>query len=312
MKPVEEAFASTGFRRVVLPGIVLTVGVHPVLSTAMPAIVSAYEISAIVLVVAEILFFGLVVSSGLQWVYYLYEGFRLPLLTRLAQRVNERRLTQFTAKRKALYRGRTFDQLSSAEQEEVTRVYEYLCDFPLRRHADGAVEHYVERPTRLGNIIATYELYPLSRYGVDGVYYWRHLLNLATDSSRKEFEDQYAFAENLVLTSFSGAIVSLLHIFVLVGFLLGNQIAPVVTLPIGPSTSAWLALFGLVVWLLFYRASLPAHREAAAAFRSIVDAVMTKFIEWMRTLKAPLDEGDRQHIEELTEYLKALSRAGTA
>jgi len=306
MKPVEEAFASTGFRRVILPGIVLTVGVHPILSNAMPVIAQAYEISSLVLIVAEILFFGLVVSSALQWIYYVYEGFRLPLLTRVARRTNERRVAKFAARSKALYRGRTFDQLAAAEQDELTQAYEYLCDFPLRQHSDGSVEHYVERPTRLGNVIATYELYPLSRYGVDGVFYWRHLLNLASDSSRKEFEDQYAFAENLVLTSFSGAVVALLHVAVLVGFGLGGLVEAVVLLPIGPVTSAWLMLFGLCVWYLFYRAALPAHRDAAAAFRAIVDAVMTKFVEWVRTAKAPLEESDRQQIEKLTEYLKAL------
>jgi hypothetical protein len=312
MKPVEEAFASTGFRRVILPGIVLTAGFHPLLSNAMPAIVTAYAVSALVLIVAEVLFFGLVVSSGLQWVYYLYEGFRFPLITRLARRGNELRLARYKTKRQALYSGRTFDQLSVSEQDQVTRLYEYLCDFPLRQHADGSVEHYVERPTRLGNVIATYELYPMSRYGVDGVYYWRHLLNLAPDSSRKEFEDQYAFAENLVLTSFGGAVVALMHVSVLLGWLLGKWAEPLVSLPIGPITSAWLVLFGIGVWYLFYRAALPAHREAAAAFRSIVDAVMTKFVEWVRATDAPLQESDRQRIDQLTEYLKALDRCGTA
>lgn len=306
MKPVEEAFASTGFRRVILPGIILTAGIHPLLSKATETIARAYGVAGVVLIVGEILFYGLVVSSALQWIYYVYEGFRLPRLTVLARRMNEARLNRSQQRTHAIRAGRPFDELSDTEKDEVTRIYEYLCDFPLRKTNSGRTEHYVDRPTRLGNLIATYELYPLSRYGIDGVFYWRHLLNLASDSARKQFEDQYAFSENMVLTSFSGAVIGLLHSMVLLGFGAARWMSPRVTLPFGPSTSAVLVLSGCIAWYLFYRAALTAHRDTAAAFRAIVDAVVGDFREWARTTTAPLPEPDRQRLDQLTEYLKAL------
>jgi hypothetical protein len=153
MKPVEEAFASTGFRRVVLPGIVVTAGIHPLVAEAMASIVTIYSIPSVVLVVAEVLVFGLVISSGLQWIYYVYEGFRLPFVTKMARRLNESKLERQQARRRAIYAGRTFDQLSEPDKEETTRIYEYLSDFPVRPAGHGGVEHYLDRPTRLGNII---------------------------------------------------------------------------------------------------------------------------------------------------------------
>jgi len=200
MKPVEETFSSAAFRRVILPGIILTMGFHPVLSTWLVRVGSVYDISSTVFLVAEVIFFGLIVSSSIQWIYYVYEGFRLPQLTALVGCINRRRVAGLQEQLRSSQQGRNFDDLSEDEKDRVTRIYEDISDFPLRRADTGAIEHYAERPTRLGNIVATYELYAETRYGVDGIYYWYHLLNLAPDSARKHFEEQYAFAESLVLT----------------------------------------------------------------------------------------------------------------
>lgn len=294
MKPVEEAFASEAFRRIVLPGIVLTVGFHPLVSMWTPLVETLYGVGAAVFIVTEVIFFGLLVSSAIQWIYYVYEGFRLKKLTALAGWISDRRVATFMAMRAA-----------SSDEDRKVQAYEYLIDFPLRQR-DGSVEHYAERPTRLGNIIATYELYAQSRYNIDGVFYWNHLLNLASDQARKEFKEQYAFAESLVLTSFSGALVAVLHTMVLVGFAIGawRHDLAVITLRIGPRASVSLLTFGLVMWLLFYRAALPAHREAGMIFRSIVDAVVPAFVGWAIGVRVPLPQSAVDQISLLTDYLK--------
>src|SRR5262245_19370180 len=84
MKPVEDAFASDIFRQVVLPGVVLSVGLHPLISIWMPAVESLYGVGSMALIAAEIIVLGLAVSSGIQWIYYVYEGFRLEWLTSFA------------------------------------------------------------------------------------------------------------------------------------------------------------------------------------------------------------------------------------
>jgi hypothetical protein len=310
MKPVEDVFSSDIFRRVVLPGIVLSGGLHPFVSPYFPAISQLYGIGSTSLIVAEILVLGLVVSSGVQWIYYVYEGFRLPWLTSFAWKINHARVEAYQRRSQQIRAGRDFEALSPSEQEQVTRLYEFLCDFPVETTKDGLTRHYAERPTRLGNIIATYELYADTRYGIDGTFFWDHLLNLTADSSRKAFDDAYAFAESLVLASFAGAVVMVSHLVALVGFGIGlwNSSLIVIRTSLSPSTSVWTVLVGLVIWLGFYQVSLPAHRDAGASFRAIVDGVMPKFIEWAKSLVVPLPEDTVKAIEALNEYLKNPTR----
>ena len=302
MKPIEEALASTGFRRVILPGIVLTIGIHPILSRWIPVIADVYGVLPTVFLITEVIFLGLVVSSGIQWIYYLYEGFRIPQVTLLAKWTNQKKLVRLQEEYRQIQGERNYDDLTDEQKNRIIRLYEYLCDFPIRDGPDGITERYVERPTRLGNVIATYELYPSTRYGIDGVYYWHHILNLAPDTARKHFEEQYAFAESLLLTSFAGAIVTAIHGLLMLGFWLGSLGFVVVSLYVGPILSALLAAFGLSSWLLFYYAALPAHRSAGIAFRAIVDAVISKFADWAESTHAPLKPDLREKAKAFADY----------
>lgn len=307
MKPVEEAFSAGGFRRVVMPGIVLAIGLHPIIDRWLPAIRFTYGVNAPVLLVAEVIFFGLFASSGVNWIYYLYEGYRLPWVTALAGRINQRKVSRLQRQRRQIQAGRPYDDLSVKEKQRVGRIYEYLCDFPLRESLEGGMERYAKRPTRLANVIATYEEYAESRYAVDGVEYWYHLLNLAPDGVRHQFDDKYAFAENLVLTSFAGAVVSAIHTSILMGFITGRYVSSVVMFQFDWSTSAMLSGFGLLIAYLFYRAALPAHREAGAMLRAIVDASIPKFLEWIENLDVPISALRKNKVDAATEYLKALN-----
>ena len=304
MKPLEDAFASDIFRRVVLPGIVLSVGLHPLLSRFMLPLEQLYGLTTPTLIVAEIIVLGLGISSAIQPIYYVYEGFRLGWLTSLAWKLNKWRLSHQLELARTIQGYRDFDALNKDEQTTVTRAYEYISDFPLIRQSDGSTEYKAERPTRLGNIIATYEKYAESRYHVDGIHFWYHFLNLATNTSRKAFEEKYSFAESMVLTSFAGALVASVHLFVLVGFWIGT-LSPkliMVRLSTGLSLSAWMTALGLTVWFLFYRASLPAHREAGTALRAIIDSVFPNFVAWAATMQ--FTGTDIERIEKLGEYLK--------
>ena len=310
MKPVEDAFASDVFRRVVLPGIVLTAGFHPILAAISKEVGNVYQIGPAVLLVAEIIVLGLGASSGIQWIYYVYEGFRLEWITSLSGKINRRRVRKYQSEWDVIRTKGDYDELQPSVQARVLRIYEYLLDFPLTTEKDGKVRHIAERPTRLGNIIATYEGYAESRYGIDGTFFWDHLLMLTSDSSRKRFEDNYSFAENLVLTSFAGAVVALVHAVTLFGLVVGsiNESLVVSALPFGPGLSGGIVLFGMLVWYVFYKASLPAHRDAGAVLRAIVDTVVPHFVERAKSIQVPLPADDRERIEELNEYLKGLAR----
>jgi hypothetical protein len=308
MKPIEEAFSSRGFRRVVLPGIVITIGIHPLFRPALAGVVSSYDLpEGAVILVVEVLFWGLLVSSATDWIYYVYEGFRLPWATEPNRRRTEKHLATQTQKVKALLGGKNYQELSPDQQRHILQIYEDLRDFPLRPGVGGAPERYVDRPTRLGNIIATYELYPKTRYHIDGVFYWFHLLGCAPDSAKAEFDAEYAFAESLVITSFSGVVVAALHAVNLIGLLLGTLTGYVVAAaPLSATRSAVLLAFGLLVFVIFYRLALPAHREAGRMFRALVDLSMPKFSEWARTARAPLDVAVIETSAALRGHLDAL------
>jgi hypothetical protein len=310
MKPLEEAFSSTGFRRVILPGIVLAMGIHPLIVGFLPSIEKVYGLSSSILLAIEVIAFGLALSSGLQWIYYLFEGFRAPQLTSLAGKQNRAILQKLLRRRSEIQAEKPFEELSESAKAELYKVYERLQEYPQIRSADGVAQRVAERPTRLGNIIATYELYPESRYGVDAIDYWYHFLSLAPSDARKEFQESYAFAESLVLTSFSGLLIAILHILVLVGFAAG-ALRPdfvLITLAINPSKSLMIGIVGALVWWGFYQASLLAHKDAGAIFRSVVDLSMPAFLDWTQKMKDPvlyIDDPWRTH---LGSWLKDLKR----
>ncbi|MGA8593980.1 MAG: hypothetical protein WB676_04490 [Bryobacteraceae bacterium] len=308
MKPLEDAFSSEGFRRVVLPGIVLTIGLHPLIRQWLPDIQGLYGIGQAALAVTEVIAFGLAVSSAIQWIYYVYEGFRLPWVTALAGRSNKKLVANLSRLMREIQGDKEFDDLPESQQWRLYKLNERLIEYPLVISKDGYPRRKAERPTRLGNIIATYELYAESRYGIDGVDYWYHLLFLGSSDARKEFEGQYAFAENLVLTSFSGVIVALVHGGVLLGSLIGfvypNWV--VFKLASGPATSLVIALVGIAVWWAFYAAALPAHKDAGAMFRTVVDISMPAFADWTASMQTALSSKDETWWRELSEYLKNL------
>jgi hypothetical protein len=312
MNPAD-VFSSDVFRRIILPGIVLTVGVHPLMAGLLQHITTVYGTGSSAMVVVEIVVFGLTASSAIHWIYYVYEGFRLEWLTTLAGRINRWRVRRLQAEWQTIQGERDFESLSPREQARVSRIYEWLDDFPLMIVQGNPAEHVAERPTKSGNIIASYELYAQTRYGIDGTYFWDHLLNLATDAGRRDFEAAYSFAESLVLASFAGALVATLHLGLLAAFGVGALRPSLVLFSVltGPRFSFWMVVFGLVVWLVFYQAALPAHREAGAALRATVDVTVPKLADWAKSVKAPLPEDSVRRISGLVDYLETLARDDT-
>lgn len=301
MKPVEDVFSAESFRRVVLPGLIVALGVHPSISASANFLHYLYGIGSTTLLVVEIIVFGLALSSAIQFVYYVYEGIVLEPLTSFARRRNQLRVERLTRVTGEL---RKKNNLAPAEQRRLDIAFEKLTEYPQRVCDDGSVEYYADSATRLGNIIATYELYAQTRYGVDGVFFWFHLLNLAPENLRKDFGEQYAFSESLVLASFSGALVTLFHAILLLRFLIGLAYPHVLKIvPFGYKISAVFIVYGMLVWGLFYWAALPAHREAGKILQSIIDNAMPEFANWLRNFSAPLHGGSILKLEKVRRFL---------
>jgi len=310
MKPLEDAFSSAGFRRVILPGVILTIGIHPLIGSGGKLVLAAYGIvDTVVLLVAEIIVLGLIISSCINWIYYVYEGFALSWLTAIAGFWNRKYLAAIEKKYNSILNGRRFDELSRDEKIQASLVHEKLLDFPLES-VGGMPTRLCVRPTRLGNIIATYEQYSMSRYGVDGVYYWFHYLALAPEQITKQFDEQYAFAESLVLTSFAGAIVAIVNSWLLIGFAIGT-ISPAVVIAqssLNTTEATALSLFGAIVFLLFYGLALPAHREVARVFKTVVDLGADKLDKWVIETHAPLEIVAAERIKKRKRFLNALKQ----
>ena len=146
---------------------------------------------------------------------------------------------------------------------------------------------------------------------MDGASYWFHLLSFASPEARKDFSDQIAFAESLVLTSFAGALVAVLHILLLTGFAGGSLFPDLVAraLQVGPGVSATLLAFGVGAWVVFYQAALPAHREAGRMLRALIDTGIPSLLAWPNKVQAPLDADTAKELEKLRNYLAEPSSA---
>ena len=138
MEPVEEAFASDIFRRVILPGIVPAIGMHPLISIWASFLDSLCGIGATPMLVGEVVFFGLVVSSAIQWIYYVYEGFLLE--PRIAGHRNSKRVKKLMELRKTLDAAKN---RTTPQQNQFYQVWEELRDFPVKRK-NGGVEYFAE------------------------------------------------------------------------------------------------------------------------------------------------------------------------
>ena len=135
--------------------------------------------------------------------------------------------------------------------------------FPLRGGSPT-----VEHPTRLGNLIISYERYPQTRYGVDATFFWyRMWLSLSKDM-KEELDNQQAIADSAVYGSFACAFSGLLWIiycvldllpFVKSQYLLGLEVSLIIA-----------GLFILLSFLL-YQVSVAGHAHYGEVFKALFD-----------------------------------------
>ncbi len=150
---------------------------------------------------------------------------------------------------------------------------------------DGDNEQYV-LPTRLGNILRAAELYPLSRYGTDSIYFWPRLFPLLPKQFQDDYEkflQQYEFP---LVVAFQAGVTSTLG-----GILLVFSHAPV-----------WLFLTWFTGGNLFayalYWLSLGNATELGEQQRTAFDLYRHLLLEQWPT---PLDVRDEKEAFELIE-----------
>src|SRR2546427_946786 len=178
--------------RKILPGVAATAIVYPFLGISVSfssgKIGDLYR-PAIVLV-AIVLSLGMVLSFLSNDIYKIYEGRSWPQsVFDAARRLQQGRV-------EALVRAAA--RAKGAQRSLKHRELWYT----LRRYpVNEAGEPYASHPTLLGNILAAYEDYPLSRYGMDSVFYWTRIWLQLEREKKDEIDSIWCVADGLVSLS---------------------------------------------------------------------------------------------------------------
>jgi hypothetical protein len=296
-------FSSAQLRRLFLPGLIAAVGLHAYRPIAITATLSKpLSLNENVMFLVEVIFYGFLISSAAKPIFYLYEGFRAPWLTLPAKRWNSRKLTRLQYELQELFAH------NAQNSERAERIQSFLSDFPYKM-VNGNYVFEAERTTRLGNLIASYELYPKRVHGVDGIYFWNHLTFLAPKESRDDVNEKSSWAESILLSSAAGALVAIVATTILFLSMLGGWYRTLAwsLAPESMWVACWTFLFGATTFGVFYRLSWPAYRDYRDAFRAMVDLAMPEFSEWISKAPVAFPAELSSDAAKVEDYLRTLA-----
>jgi len=293
---IKAFFGYPFFLRIVLPGTIWAGAMYP-MATWLTTYLFEGRVN-IALVVGILLAVGFVlvwvVDLLRSQVYLVYEGrsFWIPWAKRKLQAKLERKVE----------RG-----YKSAEKEQdrqssfYKETWAWLRMFPIGLDCKPSVK----RPTLLGNVMAAYEYYPLSRYGMDSIFYWYRLWFKLPESIRKEYSLVSAEAQWLIYTSVALCISAVLYFVYLVLTLLARCFAlPFLSVAGFDSALVWptglLVLLSLAFSYLAYRFSISAHRRVGEYFKSIFD----DFRGELKVPSAPEAANEKRKFQDAWAYLQ--------
>jgi hypothetical protein len=159
------------------------------------------------------------------------------------------------------------------------------AEYPLDRKTGDPVARY---PTRLGNLLASFETYPNVKYGLDGVFHWSRLWVTIDKDLREELDSAQAIVDGAIYACAAFAFAAL------------TFLAYAATR--GPRPDLWLIAAAASAILSFacYRGALPRYAQYGQLFAGVFDqhrdklkttAVVADLDQHMRTvLPAPRPE----------------------
>lgn len=297
-------------RRIVLPGAIAAVAIHPFVAGVFE--ISGAEglsLDKAVALALEVTVLGMLFTLVIDKIIYSYEGFALPRLTSWMYYRHEQRIAKKITELSSLVN----NAKTSADTHRLSVLERQLRDYPVLIESEGGDGSggYItaERPTLLGNIIATYELYPQSRYGIDGVAFWRHILYLAPETARTDFYEKVAFAESVVLGSSAGLVTFVVGLLATLCMAFGSFFPNMVigSSPISMAEALWRMIVGLMIFVGLYFLSLPLYRDVSSVFRALTDLSIDRVRGWLKRAPQGMPAGDvaagsnavRQYLEHL-------------
>ena len=153
----------------------------------------------------------------------------------------------------------------------------------LERHLERAVQasrfpldpkgrRYAPMPTRLGNLIYEYEMYPANKYGLDSVFFFYRLWLMVDNDMREEVDAKQAVVDGATYVAFACSLGALIGATVLlVRLALSLPGGPLSFDPAAIALDAALVVLLLVAARLVYRLSIHGHVQFGEIYKALFD-----------------------------------------
>lgn len=241
--------------RLLLPGFIVTTYSFPIIEYFLNLINIPYDKFYIYCFL--VLFFGWIIVLLDNPIYMLFEGRRYwPKFIYNFFRTNEcDRLHKILIQRhKNIHTNR--------------QKYLEAC-FELRKFAiDTDGSYCANFPTRLGNLIDSYEKYPDTRYAMDSIAYWYRLWPLLDNNLKEQIDSQQSIADSGIYASFS---LALGGFFCLLYYALSSCGITIVHFIQNETILIYLSIFFYATSYFIYRISLHQQYIYGEYFKSIFD-----------------------------------------
>lgn len=273
-------FSLSLFFRLLLPGFIVSIALYPAIYTLFGLLKAHITAENIIIISTVICGWFFVVCD--MHVYILLEGRRYwpQLLLNLFIKHERQRLEKIN------------NAFNKAINDKNYRLYEELSAELRRFPIDEDTGNFVaDFPTRLGNLLAAYEQYPKTRYGMDSIFYWNRIWLVIDKDTRTMIDDQAAVADSVVYVTaafFIDGLIALLYI--LLKWLV--QFNPLFL----PGTNIlFLLVFILpIIGYFCYRFSLHLHAGYGEIFKSCFDIYR-----------------DKVNVDEVVDYIAELTKDGS-
>jgi hypothetical protein len=262
--------------RMIFPGAILAAALVPAVHGILHAM--GFSIKFEYLFPVEVILWGWIINVSDMQIYMLFEGRRYwpSPIRKLRIWCQQRRLKRLSQIFAAERMGVSVDRRRSLEPGVEYGLY------PTDEHGEACVA----QPTRLGNIIESYETYSNVKYGLDSVFYWYRLWVMLDKDLREEIDSSQAMVDSTVYVSFvlyASAFVMLAYAGIgATAHLHWSYInwLSAIKLPFvpAPGVLCGMAVACLVIGFIVYRLSLPAHAKFGELFKSVFDQYRSKLV----------------------------------
>jgi hypothetical protein len=276
------SLGSTFLFRIFFPGALWTILLTPLIKSFATG-------NFIISISTSILIFGMTVYFLEHHIYWFYEGrmFWLPCFREARKRYYNIRIDKRIVEAK---------KIKKNNEPLYNEIWNWLRMFPINSNG----ERKAISPTRLGNIIQEYELYPWTRYKMDSVFYWYRIWLIIDDKTRKEIDRNWAQADCLLYCSF----VFLVSFLIYLVLILYCAFFPVQVLifPL-PSFAVLIPLLigSLAGSYITYIISIPWHRCHGEYFKALFDVFREKILNKFENI-----ESEKAAWEKAQTYLQYL------